>query len=151
MFNFIITDKESLSQKMSLEDKIGEYNFDKDPDRIHFSKKAYNMIISVLSPDEYIIKKVFEHGLLSASGIGGYNVCYLSNYGKVYYSAYNKKYNRFDGPIKEVKCSESKLEDYQITQIDNYEFKSNHYSKVKRELADYLKLVDNIVSLAGKN
>ncbi len=95
-----------------------------------------------LLKNENIIKKAFEHD----GKIGCYNVCYITNIGRILYSSYNQKYNRFNGPIKKLECNDNKvLDELFISNIINHDFKADHYSKLKIELIEYLNLMISIL------
>jgi hypothetical protein len=119
--------------------KKHEYNFDHDPDHDfrHHSKKVYDEICEHLIVNEYIIKKAREHNVTGDTNNGCYNVMYITNMANIYYSSYNQKYNRIDGPIKTSRCNNNLiLNEISIDTIIKYKFKSDHYSKLQKEIID---------------
>lgn len=86
-----------------------------------------------LKNKEYIIRKVFENDSTS------YNVCYISNRCNILYAGYNKRSSSFE--IKILRCNnDEELNEIQLKAMISYKFKSNHYSRLKKEIIDVMDL-----------
>lgn len=116
--------------------ETSKYKFELD-DR-SCKKIVLDEIEKHLKNKEYIIRKVFENDSTS------YNVCYISNLCNILYAGYNKRSSSFE-PIKILRCNnDEELNEILLKAMISYKFKSNHYSRLKKEIIDVMDFIKAI-------